>query len=476
MDDWDDHGHKTTFQLWVGRPDGDPVYIGFLRIAHMDMETDEDFSWMSDRLPERFKSLPEGCFSLGQEDDYYAELRALPNGLGVEILRALSDVAYDYDHLYPTVSERHVFKTSLMRDTSADDLLRMHRIARGGERVTPYEWEFTAAPSGLSPPHTFTFRADPGSLPPTNLHALIGRNGVGKSHLLHALAREVSEGAVEVRSLVAGDSPAGLQGCVVVSFSPFDKPYTSGDVLPIKYVGLRRQTNEGLKSDEVLLDEFVESFRIARIGARGTRWLKAVSTLNYAASGFLDGHMEELHSCMRVSSLPRLRARLARVFGSLSSGHKVVLLTVTRLIELVTERTLVLVDEPETHLHPPLLVALMRCVSDLMSHRNGMAIMATHSPVVLQEVPRSCVWKLERHGDTLTAYRLELETYGENLGELTHAAFGLEVPATGYHARIAEMAAAGMSYEEVVSRFTGLGSEARSLARALTYARSPRHR
>jgi hypothetical protein len=38
----------------------------------------------------------------------------------------------------------------------------------------------------------------------------------------------------------------------------------------------------------------------------------------------------------------------------------------------------------------------IRALSDLLINRNGVCIIATHSPVVLQEVPRSCVWKVRR--------------------------------------------------------------------------------
>jgi hypothetical protein len=44
-----------------------------------------------------------------------------------------------------------------------------------------------------------------------------------------------------------------------------------------------------------------------------------------------------------------LRTRALSLFNKLSSGHKVVLLTTTRLVETVEERTLVLLDEPEAH-------------------------------------------------------------------------------------------------------------------------------
>lgn len=144
------------------------------------------------------------------------------------------------------------------------------------------------------------------------------------------------------------------------------------------------------------------------------------------------------------------------------------LLTITKLIELVEEKLLVLIDEPEGHLHPPLLSAFVRALSDLLIDRNGVAIVATHSPVVLQEVPKRCVWILNRSGLSARVDWPESETFGENVGLLTREVFGLQVVQTGFHRMIAE-AVAGKSYEEVLELFAGrLGGEARALARALT--------
>ncbi|MFD9517941.1 AAA family ATPase [Streptomyces sp. NPDC059979] len=473
---WDDFGYQTTFTLHVRQADGRLLHVGALRIAHMDMgPTDPSFLRTADRLPQTFESLPPGFFSLGQEDDYYESLHLLPRETAFEILLALNDVAYESGRgtVDLKVGDLHVFRTSLMRLTTADTFRRMRRTALGGDRVAAYKWSYTPPAAGLLPPHTFTFKAEPHQLPPTNLHALIGRNGVGKSHLLHDLAREVTSGNIEVQSLVPDDE-VKLNECVVVSFSPFDKSYSPGPdaVMRLDYVGLRHPEENRLMSDDELFEEFAKGFALARVGARGERWHRAITTLNYNASGFLDGHMEELETCMRLGTLTEMAQRLKPIFDSLSSGHRVVLMIVTSLVAIVTERTLVLMDEPETHLHPPLLAALMRCVSDLLSHRNGMAVIATHSPVVLQEVPASCVWRMVRHGGTLTAHRPGLETYGENVGELTHEAFGLEVTATGYHARLAQLVDDGLSYEEITSRFSGLGSEARSLLRAMTFTRS----
>lgn len=156
----------------------------------------------------------------------------------------------------------------------------------------------------------------------------------------------------------------------------------------------------------------------------------------------------------------------------LSSGHKLVVLTITRLVEAVEERTLVLLVEPEAHLHPPLLAAFIRALSDLLVDRNGVAIIATYSPVILQEVPRHCVWKLRRAGSRLVAERPTLETFGENVGILTREVFGLEVTETGYHQLLSRAVKQLGSYQQVLTYFGGaLGAEARALVQALVATR-----
>lgn len=97
-----------------------------------------------------------------------------------------------------------------------------------------------------------------------------------------------------------------------------------------------------------------------------------------------------------------------------------------------------------------------------------MAIVATHSPVVLQEVPRSCAWILNRSGLSSRADRPRHETFGENVGTLTHEVFGLEVMQTGFYRMISE-AVGTRDYHQVVDYFAGqLGGEGRALARTLT--------
>lgn len=158
------------------------------------------------------------------------------------------------------------------------------------------------------------------------------------------------------------------------------------------------------------------------------------------------------------------------LFRKLSSGHAIILLTITKIFEKIEEKTLVLLDEPESHLHPPLLSSFMRALSDLLIKKNAVAIIATHSPVVLQEVPKSCVWRLSRFGLEAKAERFDIETFGETIGTLTKEIFGLEVNKSGFYAMLDNSVKKedGVSYDDIMKDYGDqLGSEARLLVRAL---------
>jgi predicted ATP-dependent endonuclease of OLD family len=218
----------------------------------------------------------------------------------------------------------------------------------------------------------------------------------------------------------------------------------------------------------MLASEFVKSLQACMQGSRISQWLRTLEMLE--ADPILKE--AELASLADSNTSEEFDKKCRKVFKNLSSGHQIVLLTINRLVESVEERTLVLLDEPESHLHPPLLSAFVRALSELLVHRNGVAIIATHSPVILQEVPKSCVWKLRRNGAEAIAERPEIETFGENVGTLTREVFGLEVTQSGFHKLIQDAVNQNKSFKQTIQMFDNeLGSEARAILRALIIER-----
>jgi energy-coupling factor transporter ATP-binding protein EcfA2 len=476
---WDDwFKFETQYALAIYDPAGTRHEIGALKIGCAGMVgarppvTPETLPQRVPPLPPAFHTLPEAFFSLGQDESYYAKLNRLGGTWRDGVLLALRDVASDEELFESNLAEKVMLDSLLRYVTPTAVRGQLRRLARGGARLTPFSFAYQMhrRGGGGSAPPTLTFEVQPNSQPPSNVHVIIGRNGVGKSDLFSSMTKTL-----------LSSTPPKFACIVSVSFSAFD----SFELLPERrdasasprfaYVGLRRTTRTGdgigtPKSSDMLASEFVTSMRVCRDGVRQVRWRQALKSLEqdpifHEAGVSTWGADQSLDGDKATKSL----------FNRLSSGHKIVLLTITRLVELVEEQTLVLIDEPEGHLHPPLLSAFIRSLSDLLVTRNGMSIIATHSPVVLQEVPRDCVWKLRRAGTECRADRPEIETFGENVGVLTREAFGLEVTRTGFHQLLADAVERGGTFEQVVAQFNNrLGAEALAIVRALVATKDER--
>ncbi|MFB7453243.1 AAA family ATPase [Streptomyces sp. NPDC056194] len=491
--DWDDRGYRTSYDLWIRLVAGDnPVEIGRVKIARLDQVPGPSplpTGIFANGLPAELGS----WVSLGQDDLYYEKIKDLGTLMCREVLTGLYDLAFDLS-AFGIARGAGVVESSLLRSVSDVTVAtQFHRITMGGTRLVGYRFDYhpRAAP-GTAVRGPLEFEVTPESVPPTNIHVLIGRNGVGKTTLLRSLA----EAAVHAYRLPEADAawiehlphedaePQPFANVILVAFSAFDlftDIAAAPDSARYMHVGLVRQRagEQRFKSQGNLADEFIDSFTSILTSGHYDRWLKAVQTLGsdpqFEAAVLTDCGVgynmleEELSIPESDHSLRTPSGRLWHdVFMSLSSGHAIVLLTLTRLVDLVAERTLVLLDEPEAHLHPPLLSSFIRALSDLLTDRNGVAVAATHSPVVLQEVPKSCVYKMSRHGRHSRARRPHYETYGENVGILTHEIFGLEVMRSGFYAEIEKAAARFDDYGAVVEHFDGqLGDEARGLVRIL---------
>ena len=170
----------------------------------------------------------------------------------------------------------------------------------------------------------------------------------------------------------------------------------------------------------------------------------------------------------------KVRTTIEKFFKQgLSSGNKIVLLTLTKLVEVVEEKTLVILDEPELHLHPPLMSAFNKSLAYLMQNRNGVAVISTHSPVFVQESSNLAVHMMFREGKSVKIENPIIKTYGENIGDLTHEIFRLEYEESSFVHEIKEQVKRNNNIEDVFSYFNNqLGYEARALARQLMYEKT----
>ena len=487
--DWDDYSFKTSFALVYFSPVSKRVELGTIKIGYGGQTE----GWTRDKLPTDFDELSAEWFSLGQDVAYY---RNLYDGVAEEsrtqLLSGLRDVVHSSAVFESALHER-VFENSLMRSVSLSVIHGQYqRVLRGLPLLTKFAFSYRDGGDDRFAPVELDFLVEPNSKPLTNVHVLIGRNGVGKTTLLNNMVRAIvrDEAAATDRGAFYRIGPFQekeplpadyFSSVVSVSFSAFD-PFVPPPDRPDRglgakyfYVGMKR-ARHGLselapqppKTEADLIADLVGSLRSClALPEKRDRWRAAISRLE-SDTNFADMDLTSLLNLETSVALERA-ASLAR---RMSSGHAIVLLTLTNLVDSVEEKTLVLMDEPESHLHPPLLSAFTRALSDLLHDRNGVAIIATHSPVVVQEVPRSCVWKLTRQRAEGRSDRPTHETFGENVGTLTREIFGLEVSKSGVHDVLQKAVDDGGTFEGIFEEYKEqLGLEAQVILRTLIASR-----
>ncbi|WP_228412442.1 AAA family ATPase [Chryseobacterium sp. G0240] len=480
--------YQTLYYAELIDNDGNSHDLGGIKIGKFNLQNG------APPLPNIFNELPADFFSLGQDVSYYEEIQERGDDFREEILEALNDISYNEDLYNEALNEKVTYR-SLLRSVSTRSVIgQFNRLANGNATLTNYDFTYKSFSNRRGiPALNMNFRVDPQSYPPSNIHVIIGRNGVGKTHLINNMIESLLDDNAlkfgKFTSPISDLSSEIFANLVSVTFSAFDETEPKPERrdkragISYSYIGLREErrdvrfAKENLndenkpqkkyyttKSPTKLKNEFVKSAIACKISGKLKRLKSAVHALE-TDSIFNDS---DLNSIFDIKNTDDFEEKAGIVFKKFSSGHKIVLITITRLVETLQERSLVLLDEPEAHLHPPLLSAFIRALSDLLVKQNAVAIIATHSPVVLQEVPKSCCWKLNRIGSFANAERLEIESFGENVGSLTQEVFGLEVTDAGFHKILKDSVNELETYEDIAERFNNqLGFEAKAILRGM---------
>lgn len=466
-DNWDDwFKYKTTYSLFF-ICNNESKSIGTIKIGgfHLDAPTP--------KLPNSFEKLPGEFFSLGLDDYYYEKIKEFGSEKRIEILTALNDISYDLD-LYNKVKDLDVTKISLMRGVNEFSILnQFNRIAHGKARLTEYRFEYIY-PEKNGENVKMDFFVNPYSKPPTNIHVIVGRNNVGKTYLIKNIIKSIYNpknndfgtllsGETDV-DLWISDSDQVFANVICLSFSPFDDyedvrtAFSKEIDIPFSFVGL--SNNIGDIVYQKLIEDFKASIDNCRTIKSKQELLKNAFDILETDPTFDKAQLEKTIFDMDCNS--------EDIFSSLSSGHKMVMLSVVSLVDKLTEKSFVILDEPENHLHPPLLSAFIQTLSYLLKERNGVGLLSTHSPVVLQEVPKKCVWKITRNNNMVSPSRLPIETYGANIGALTSEVFGLEIRNSGFHRTLISEIESGLTMNEILAEYNyEMGEEALALLNTL---------
>ncbi|HAL83105.1 MAG TPA: hypothetical protein DCO83_13450 [Mucilaginibacter sp.] len=478
-DNWNDHSYLTTYALHLSgayTPDKQPVTIGRVKILKLEQKEDEYNLKTGDEITTLG---PEYC-SLGQSLDYYQRIAKLKEPLRTEILTALRDIVI-YPENKVDFEEEPGFGTSLMRSISeSDDLFELGplMVERNFYELPSIDLKFEFTTPGLNEPFHFDFDSNKygfneDSLP-NRIIALIGRNGSGKSTLLSRISRIAFASTTDRENAVVKQigeiKPEGIgfPRIIVLSYSAFDTFQVPG-IYKVEKETIAKEMKEGLSRyvfcgirdiikeledsiDKLKIDDFgrlmpedilqdrTENTYLKSIRDLANEFCKNVRIIEELnETAMLDRVMgilsdeESLHYLADTEFFEADDAQNMAFFMRLSTGHKFVFHAITCIVAFTGPRSLLLFDEPETHLHPPILAVLMKAVRKVLKDRKSFMVIATHSPVVLQETLKRHVYVVRRQGELITWNHPDIQTFGENTGLLTSTAFGLSSEVSDYH-------------------------------------------
>lgn len=120
-----------------------------------------------------------------------------------------------------------------------------------------------------------------------------------------------------------------------------------------------------------------------------------------------------------------------------SSGEMALFLFLMSVITDCKSGSLILIDEPENHLHPQFISVLIDKLYDVLMETDSLAIMVTHSPFVVREVDKACVtiMKFGMEGKS-ELYVPTLQTRGANVSEISSYVFEDEYIKKGFEREV----------------------------------------
>lgn len=420
---WDDwFTYKTKFALvYYSAPDKE-CEIGFLKL--MKRNNKETASV----LPSTFFGLTDDWCSIGMDYSYYENIKEKFKSSYQSVLYALRDTAM-FPSIYESFENDPCFNNSLIRqepyNSNPAPLLDSVRWRLQGVNVENYyKFKYSFIPyysKDVEQNYTtldFDFVYD---IPfEQRIYGIIGKNGSGKTTMLSKMAQSF-QSASDKR--IMPRKPL-YNKVISISFSIFDTfPLPKGDArFNYKYLGIRDKQGDNILAK--IRTELRNHLNGINAKSRMPQWFFFLKDVLHEQLAGILTH-EELYEEIDVD-------KVMDYMEKLSSGENLLIYIFSSLLDEIKQNTLILFDEPEMHLHPNAISCLIQYMYRLLEHFNSFCIMATHSPLVIQEIPSDNVIIFRRDGDSLTVQPLTFETFSQDLSTVTEGVFG-DTSTNRYH-------------------------------------------
>lgn len=478
--EWDDFGYHTMYHLHATdklTSEGN-VYLGYIRIMKHGQEK-HDIYLLNKKQGKQinFSELPEDFVSLTTSIDVFKGLnKYLSQKDRLLFIEQMHLILNEESKYYKLVHEDDCFETSLLRDTTMNNYSLKKGTSLLMDKTTYYNLQLQAIKinfANVDESTDLNFSCLPkfqSNNIPNGVITFIGKNGSGKSTSIYNLAKllyaypdqrfrlKEKNGAIKPNDI-------GINKLFLLSYSPFDNfvlPGIGGEDYRVILEGLKNNDGRFVfcgirdvkKEFESILenpqkDTYEKLFEDIRLDATSLKpinvladeFVQAMSTLEYNTERnkiwdniekMSRGKFPEIQELMDELFILDNEERKEQ-FLRLSTGYKYFFHSLAHIIAYIEEDSIVLFDEPENHIHPPMLSFMISSLRNILSKYQSVMLIATHSPVIVQETFSKNVFVVRRFEDKTVMSHPQIETYGANISEITSEVFDLTTDITKYY-------------------------------------------
>ena len=440
---WDDYGVKTKFGLNYFDENSFLHYIGAVKIIDKSPINDNGYKTL-DVLRGQFTDITDSFCSLGQDVDYYTKLKALFPDTYRDLLLCLRDCAVfpDVENSFRTLPQ---FR-SLIRTNEAERLLREVKFRLMGQEIkTRYVFDYLFKPKYADESIRIHFHFSQDGYQAHRIYAIIGENGVGKTQFISSFPMSIYKNKKELFQphVPIFSKIIALSNC---PYDSFEIPHANQGFGYV-YCGISKKIHDvkTIISDIELKQGLTKSLKIIR--ARGWQMVTKIRTI--LSNLLSDEELEMLFTedndgiSLRLNDVSVLCDRL-------SSGQNALLYQFCNVAAHIRYDSIILFDEPETHMHPNAITMLMSALYKLLDDFDSYCIIVTHSPLVVREVRSECVYVMTREDNHPDITKIGIESFGADTSVIIDEVFGNREAKMPYKTFIREMITDGLSYEDIV--------------------------
>ncbi|MEF1256377.1 AAA family ATPase [Vibrio sp. M260112] len=464
---WNDFKYKTH-GLFVVKLEDDQIISGSVLIAVQDQSENDDISYTG--LGNQITSISD---KNAKADFFFSllpsigEYRNIVRDVGVpmasKILNSLNDLVYTNEQEKDApwlegAQNSEVFQKSFMRNSepffafyNAGDILKGLDFENLDYISNTLNLKFKL--DGFLNEHELELRFGNSDLVPKRINILIGENGLGKSQSLNHFVRAALQQRQYLDELI--DPTSESKRPMISRLLAIGTPGETTNTYPtdsiknpkLHYRRLLLTRNSRSKTSRTIGKSIVQLARMDDSISNLERWdifIEAIKStlpidkLRVPLAKDFEGResvsLKKLHSGWNEERRLQIWANISdnvepTIAGEdgeypLSSGQlsffKFALLACLH----IENGSFVLLDEPETHLHPSMISDFITLLDNILEKTGSYALIATHSAYFVREVTREQVHVFKKfNNEEIQILNPRLKTFGANIGDISHFVF-----------------------------------------------------